>query len=118
DGDCPIALTDLATAAGDIEGKTPGIVAARLRLTRGSENVADVIERLDISHGIRSWSPSNRTLIDENDVRYPLQAVFDKTRSGAGIAPLQHSFDCLEQAIMDQRGFARTRNARDARHQS
>src|SRR5437660_1314393 len=108
DSDRSIALTDLTTATGDIEGKTSGIVTARLRLTRGSENVADVIECLDIGHRIRSWSASNGTLVHENNVGYPLQTAFDNTSSGAGITSLQYSFNCFEQAIMDERGLART----------
>ena len=46
DGDGAIALTGFAAAAGDVEGKVPGGVAAFFGIAGGGEDAADRYRRL------------------------------------------------------------------------
>src|SRR5438552_1637307 len=111
-----IALAYLATAAWNVEREASGVVTARLCLACGGEDIADVIERLDIRYGIRSRRAPDGTLIDQNSIANPLDSAFDKSRSGSRIASVQCRFNCLVQAFVNQSRFARTRYSCDARH--
>ena len=111
-----IALAYLATAAWNVEREASGVVTARLCLACGGEDIADVIERLDIGYGIRSRRAPDGTLIDQNNIANPLDSAFDKSRSGSRIACVQCRFNGLVQAFVNQSRFAGTRYSCDARH--
>ena len=78
DGNGSIALADFAAAAGNIERKAAGVVAARLRFACRGENIANVIECFDVGDRIRSRRSADRALIDENDIRNPFHSGFDR----------------------------------------
>ena len=99
DRDRSITLAYLATAAWNVEREASGVVTARLCLACGGEDIADVIERLDIRYGIRSRRAPDGTLIDQNNIANPLDSAFDKSRSGSRIASVRRCFNCLVQAF-------------------
>jgi len=53
DLDLAVALADLATAALDVEGEAPRLVAAGARLGRPREQVADLVEQADVGRRVR-----------------------------------------------------------------
>src|SRR5277367_32956 len=63
-----VAFADIAAAAGDVEGKVSSGEAFAPCVRLRGEECANVIEGLDVSHGIRSRGATDRRLIDEDDV--------------------------------------------------
>src|SRR5262249_8966580 len=113
-----VTLTHLAPAAGNIEREAPRIVSARLGVARRSEDVADMIKRLDVRHWVRSRCSADWALVHKNDVGNPLYAGLDYTCSESWIGILQRRSQCLEQALVNQSGFSGPRNPGDAGHRA
>src|SRR5688500_17644927 len=78
DADDAFALTLLAPAAFHVEGEVAGPVPALLRERLLREDVADTVECLDVSDGIRAVRATDRRLIDEHgriDVHEALESL-------------------------------------------
>src|SRR5258708_22512966 len=66
--DRSIALTGLAPPAGNVERKMAGTEAALPGLRQRGEQIADHVERLNVSHGIRTRRPPDWRLIDQHNL--------------------------------------------------
>ncbi len=76
------ALAGLAASAGDIEGKTSGLVAALARLRQHGVEVADLGEDAGVSCGIGAWRAADGRLVDADDFVDILCAGDGLVRSG------------------------------------
>src|SRR5262249_57795363 len=61
----PVALTLLAASAGHVERKRASRQAERLRPRQRGEDLADLVEGLHVSDGVRARRATDRLLIDE-----------------------------------------------------
>ena len=59
-----VALARLAAAAGDVEAEPARLVAAALRLGQLREQVADLVEHLDVGRRVRARRAADRRLVD------------------------------------------------------
>src|SRR5579862_5161706 len=66
--DRAVALAGFAAASGNVEGKMPGGKASLLGLGKGSKEVADAVEGLDVGNRIGARRSADRGLVDQNDV--------------------------------------------------
>ena len=64
-----IALAGFAAAAGNVEGKMAGGVAAALGIGSVGKNFANGVEGFEIGGGIRARRAADRRLIDDDEVR-------------------------------------------------
>src|SRR5712671_105434 len=78
-----VPLTGLAPAPGNVEGKVSRAETTLLGLGQRGEQIADGVERLNVSHGIRTRRASNRGLIDQHNFVNELVALQTFPRSGA-----------------------------------
>ena len=72
----PISLTCLTSTAIHIEAKTPRLVSATFGLRQLRKQRADVIEYLDVGSGIGARRPTNRRLIDGDELVEKLQPIY------------------------------------------
>ena len=68
DLDLPVAAADLAAPALDVEREAPGLVAARPRLLRLGEQVADDVEEARVRRRVRARRAADRRLVDLDDL--------------------------------------------------
>src|SRR5580692_11273912 len=62
-----VALASLTAPSGNVERKMPGSETALLGLRQRRKKLADGVERLDVSHRIRTRRPPNWRLIDQHN---------------------------------------------------
>jgi hypothetical protein len=75
DLDLPVAAADLAAAALDVEREAARLVAARPRLLRLGEQVADLVEQPDVGRRVRARRAADRRLVDADDLVELLEPV-------------------------------------------
>ena len=73
-GDRAVAGAGIAASAGDVEGKVSCGVAVFLGLGKGSEDLANGIERLDVGHRIRARRAADWRLVHQLHLVEPLLA--------------------------------------------
>ena len=73
-GDRAIAGAGIAASAGDIEGKISGCVAVLFGLGKGSEELANRIECLDVGHRIGARRAADGRLVHQLHLVEPLLA--------------------------------------------
>src|SRR5262249_31127007 len=111
-GDGAVALTSLAAAAGDIERKVTGGVAAALGVRRIRKDFADGVEGFHVRGGIRTRRAADGRLVHNDD-------LFDEMVAFEFVAKLFFGaavFLRCERAIKDvvyQSGFSGTADACD-----
>ena len=71
----PVTGARLASAALHIETEPSGLVAADPRLLGLGEQFPDVVEHTGVGGGVGSWGPSDRRLVDVDDLVDGLDAV-------------------------------------------
>ena len=116
DGDGAVAFTDVAAAAGDVEGEVAGAEAAALGIGLRGEEGADVVEGFDVGDGIRARSAADGGLIDEDDVVEVLGAgEFSVEVCGVGAFGLAEGLhQTAIQDLVDDGGLAGAADAGDA----
>ena len=70
-----VARAGLAAAAAHIEAEAARAVAARLRVRRGGEEVADVVEEIRIGRGVGARRAPDGALVDADDLVEELFAL-------------------------------------------
>ena len=75
DFDQTVSAAGLAAAALGVEGEPSGAVAARSRVLRGGEQIADVAEQTRIGRGVRAGTAPNRALVDADDLIKVLETL-------------------------------------------
>ena len=70
-----VAATRLATSPFHVEREASGLVATNLCLGQIDEEVSDIREYPRISSRIRTWRPTNRTLVDVHYLVYIFQSL-------------------------------------------
>ena len=83
-----VAFAGFAAAAGNVEGKTPGVVASRLGFRQTGEPVADVGKQAGIGGRIGARGAADRRLVDVNhfvNVFQPGQLVVNAGRFAAAV---------------------------------
>ena len=74
DGDGAVAFADVAAAAGDVEGEHAGGEVAALGVGLRGEELADVVEGLDVGDGVGARGAADGGLVDEDDLVEVLRA--------------------------------------------
>ena len=105
--DDPVAGTGLAAAALDVEAEAARRVTARPRLGCGGKEFADRGEDAGIGGRVRSWSASNRALVDVDhlvEVFETVDLLVGRGRQCGRVVEARRG-DRVE-SVVDQRGFA------------
>ena len=119
----PTSLACFTTSVFDIKAKSTRFVPPHLGFRKLSVELAYFIEQFGVSRWIRARRPTNRRLTDVDDFVEIFNASDSIMRSsplstcgeGKGVRCVrahQFSIESLEKNIVDERAFARTRNAR------
>src|SRR5262249_27203795 len=108
-----IAFTGLAAPARYVEREGAGAEPERLRARQPGEELADLVEGLDVGHGIGARRPADGLLIDEADAAEMLQTTKLGVFAGRLELHLEVPRDGAVERVVDQRRLA---GARDARH--
>ena len=80
-----VARAGLAAAAAHIEAEAARAVAARLRVRRGGEEVADVVEEICIRRGVGARRAPDGTLVDADDLVEELFSLDGLTAAGVDL---------------------------------
>ena len=113
DLDLAVAAADLAAAALDVEREAAGLVAARARLLGLGVQVADLVEEADVGRRVRARRAADRRLVDADDLVQVLEALDALVRARPHPRAVELVGDGLVEDLVDQRGLARARHARD-----
>ncbi len=109
-----VALARLAPAAGHVEGEVPGGQPERLRPGQAREELADLVERLDVRHRVRARGPPDRLLVDEADAGQVLEAGQRLVGAGRLELRLERPGHRAVERVVDERGLAGARDPGDA----
>ena len=71
----PVAVASLAPAPRDVEAEPPRRIAASFRIGQPREQIADLVEQLDVGRRVRSRRAADRRLIDVDNLVEMLQAL-------------------------------------------
>src|SRR5262249_31903089 len=110
-----VPLAGLAPPARDVEREVPGPEPERLRLRQAREQTPDVVECLDVGHGVRSRCPPDRLLVDQPDATQVLEPEQRIVGAWGLELRLEGAGHRAIEGVVDQGGLARARDARDAR---
>ena len=80
-----VAFARLAAAAGLVEAESPRLVAANLRFGHQGEQLADLVENLDVGGRIGPRRPADRRLVDVDDLVDVLAGRRCDRSAGAGV---------------------------------
>src|SRR2546425_10473139 len=67
DGDRAVALARLTPPAGDVERKSPRVIAALSGLRGGGKDFADGVEGFQVSSGVRAGRSADRRLVHDHN---------------------------------------------------
>ena len=109
-----VAVAGLAPAPRDVEAEPARRVAARLRLGKLREQVANLVEQLDVGRRVRTRRPADRRLVDVDHLVEVLESLDPVVRARLGDGPVQVARKCLAKDVAHQRAFSRARNPRHA----
>src|SRR5216683_2891804 len=112
-----VALAGLAAAALDVEGKSPGLVAARLGLGQAGEPFADRRERAGIGGRIGARGAADRRLVDVDDLVDMFEPLDAVVRGSTLAGVVEFSRDRLVERVDQQRRLAAAGNASHAGEQ-
>ena len=112
-GDDPFALAFLAAAAFDVEAETSRLVATLDRERSRREQVANRVVETHVGRGIRTAVPSDRGLVDADDLVHMLRAVDTVMLSGQRARIHQPLPQRLVKDLVDERALAGSRCAGD-----
>ncbi len=106
-----VAFAGLATAASHVEAEPARLVAPPPRLGHLGEQVADVVEHLDVRAGIGPRRAADRRLVDRDQLVQMLQPFDRPVRAGMALASVQVPAQGLDQDVVDQGTLARAGHA-------
>ena len=101
-----VALAGLAAAAGDVEREVPRTEPERLRPRQAGVEAPDVVERLDVRHGVRPRGPADRLLVDEPDPAQVLEPEDRVVRARRLEVRLERARHRAVERVVDQRRLA------------
>src|SRR4051812_4911712 len=107
DLDSAVTGARLAAAALDIEGESPRLVPADLRLGRLREQPADVVEDARVRRGVRSRRAADRALVDVYDLVEVLKAADRLVPAGHLPGPVELVRQDRVEDVVDQGRLAR-----------
>ena len=114
------ALARLTPSPGDVEREGARRESPRARQRLGREQRAQLVERFDVGHGVRTWGATDRGLVDEDDVRDRLPTIERPHLAHrlaqmllGGVASLETRFELPEQDVVYERRLAGSRDAGD-----
>ena len=116
DADVAVTLAGAAAAAVDIEAEMAGVVVPRAGLDRLGKHVADLVEDLQVGHGVAPRRAADRVLIDHDhvvDLAVAENVVAGQTGRRGVLA--QPAAQGRVERVLDQRALA---GAAHARHQA
>ena len=108
-----VALAGLAASALDVEGETPGSVAAHLRLGHGREDLADVVPHAGVGGGIGPRGTSDRRLVHVDHLVQVLHASHRLVPAGYAAGAVEAVGKHLVEDGVDQGGLPRPGYTRD-----
>ena len=114
DLDDAVAAAGLAASALHIEAEPALAIASDLRLGKVREQIAYMSEHTGIRRRVRSRRPSDRRLVDVDDLVYILDARDGLVLSGFLLRSVDLLAQPLVEDLVDQAALARSRNARHA----
>ena len=112
DGDGAVALAGFAAAAGNVEGKMAGGVAAALGVGRVGEDFADGVEGFEVGGGIRARRAADGRLIDDDDFA-DFGVAFDAVAEFLDAGAVALGGERFVEDVVDDRGFAGAADAGD-----
>src|SRR5881296_2704962 len=110
-----VALARLAPPARHIERERAGVEAERPGPGEGGVELPDLVERLDVGHGVRARRPADRLLVDQADPLHVLEAGEGVVDAGRRELGLERARDGAVERVVDERGLAGARHAADDR---
>ena len=113
DGDGAVALAGFAAAAGHVEGKMAGGVAAALGVGRFGEDFADGVEGFEVRGRIRARRAADGRLIDDDDVADVSASPSMRSQNSLMLEPLRLAARALVENVVNERGFAGAADAGD-----
>src|SRR5690606_1473038 len=113
DLDGAVAGARLAAPALDVEAEAARLVAADLRLRRGGEQLAYVVEDAGVGGGVGARGAADRRLVDVDDLVDQIDAEDAGVAAGHRARAVQLLGQGVVEDVVDQRGLTRTRHARD-----
>ncbi len=114
DLDLAVAAAHLAAPALDVEAEPPRLVAARPRLLGAREQVADLVEHARVGGRVGARRAADRRLVDVDDLVDLVEPGDPLVRARPHLGPVQLVGHRLVEHLVDERGLARPRHARDA----
>ena len=114
DLDRAVALAGLAASALHVEAEPARLVAANVGLVGLGEQLANVVEDSRVGSGVRTRGPSDRRLVDGDDLvelLHAFDALVEAGRHLRGIDPLHQR---PQEDLVDQGRLSRARDACDA----
>ena len=81
------------------------IAAMGLRLAGCGENLADIVEGLDVGDGVGTRGPSDGALVHKDCFGNPLRPAFNPACAFGRLASMNRTFERLVETGVDQRGF-------------
>ena len=111
-----VAGAGLAAAAAHVEGETVFLIAARLGLRRGGEDLADHIEQAGVGGRVAARGAADGALVDGDHLVKLLHALDAVACAGARVRAVEVALEGLVDDLVDERGFAAAGYAGDDRH--
>ena len=113
-----VALTRLTASALHVERKASRRVAAHFRIGSFSEKLANIGKQPRVRRGIGARCAPYRALVDSDDLIEVLDALNALMLTGIGVCAVKLVRKHLIEYRVYERGFARTRHARNAAEKS
>ena len=113
DLDRAVAGARVAAPALDVEREPPGLVAADLRLGRGGEQLADVVEDAGVGGRVGARGAPDRALVDVHDLVEVLEPGDRLVPAGHVPGAVELVGEHVVEDVVDQRRLARAGDAGD-----
>ena len=118
DLDDPVALAGFAAPAFHVEGEAPRPVAALARHRHAREKLADGREEGGVGGRVGARRAADRALVDAHRLVEELQPLDRIVRGGLVCRAVELARDGVIERVVDERRFARARDAGDAHEQA
>src|SRR5207247_3049031 len=109
-----VTLAGFAASARHIEGEGARVQSERLGPWQPREELADLVEGLDVGDGVRARGAADGLLVDEVYTLEELHAADLVVHAGAGELDLEVPGQRAIQGVVDEGGLPRPRHAGDA----
>ncbi len=109
-----VPLAGLAPPAGDVEAEAAGLVAAGFRFGKPGEELADLVEDLDVGGGVGTRRAADGRLVDGDQAVQVGDALEAVEVAGIAQSGVEIAAQSLDEDVVDQRTLARAGNPRHA----